>query len=153
MHGMLAKRSRNIRPAEICRQAKISRSTFYAHYDDKNFVEQYEIRLKDDFCARLPKLKAQKEVIFRILLRFVQEKSGYFEATTPNANFWLLKSIFEELHLALKAKDCSQKSYDFYVMQQITLISCWVRYDKCAPEKMKAYVRKMTNLPMMRIDI
>lgn len=151
---MLAQRSVNIRPVEVCRRAKISRSTFYAHYSSSaNCIVQYELKLKQDFCARLPKTTTQREVIFRILLRFVQEKIGYFEATLPNANFWLLKSIFEELYSILKAKDCSQKSYDLYVMQQITLISCWAQYDKCAPEKVGAYARKMANMPMMRIEV
>lgn len=147
---MLNKRCRNIRPAEICRRAKISRTTFYAHYNKANCVEQYELKLKRDFCARLPKTKAPREVIFRILLRFVHEQFGYFEATMPNANFWLLQTIFQELYPTLRSKDGSQKSYELYMAQQITLISCWVRYDECAVEKMQTYVRKMTAVPMMR---
>jgi hypothetical protein len=117
-----------------------------------NFVEQYELKLKRDFCTRLPKSSPKKEVLFTILLSFVREERGYFEATMPNANFWLLQKIFTELHPVLKAKDCSSRSYELYVMQQIALISCWVRHDKCAAEKLRAYVRKMATTPMMRMD-
>ena len=153
LHGMLTKRCRNIRPAEICRQAKISRTTFYAHYGEVNFIEQYELKLKQNFCARLPKVKVKKEVIFRILLRFVREQFDYFEATMPNANFWLLKMIFIDLYPTLKSKDGNLKSYDLYMSRQIMLIFYWVQYDKCAIEKLRTYVHKMTIEPMMHWEI
>lgn len=152
LHGMLTKRCRNIRPAEVCRQAKVSRTTFYTHYDNVNFVEQYELKLKQDFCAKLPKDCPRKETLFTILLSFVRKERGYFEATMPNANFWLLQKIFVELHPVLKAKDCSSRSYEIYAMQQIALISCWVQHDKCAMEKMRVYMQKMATTPMMRAD-
>ncbi len=149
---MLTKRCRNIRPAEVCRQARVSRTTFYVHYGRKNFVEQHELKLAARFLARLPETQVQKNVIFTILLSFVRDERGYFEATTPNANFWLLKQIFTELHPILKVKDCSQKSYDLYVMQQVALISCWVQHDNFAFEKIRPYARKMAQLPIMRMD-
>lgn len=152
LHGMLTKRCRNIRPAEVCRQAKVSRTTFYTHYDNVNFVEQYELKLKQDFCAKLPKDCLRKETLFTILLSFVREERGYFEATMPNANFWLLQKIFTELHPVLSAKDCSSRSYELYVMQQVALISCWVQYDNFAFEKIRPYARKMAQLPIMRMD-
>lgn len=152
MYGMIATRRYDICPAEICKTAKIARSTFYAHYSNKNFIEQHELRLVAKFLARLPGFNPQKIVIFTILLSFVREEREYFEATIPNANFWLLKQIFAELYPILKAKDCSRKSYDFYAMQQIALISCWAKYNKCAIEKLELYARKMMAVPMMHVE-
>lgn len=151
LHGMLTKRSRNIRPAEVCRRAKVSRTTFYAHYGEVNFVEQYERKLKADFHARLPKSKLRKEVAYLLLLKFVREEFGYFAATLPNANFWLLKTIYAELK-PLVARDVSPKAYDFYVLQQIALIACWMEHEKCAPGRMHVYARKMAYMNVMSVE-
>ena len=151
-HGMLTKRSRNIRPGEICRQAKVSRTTFYAHYGSADFVGQYEQKLKADFCARLPKTKARKEVVYLILLKFVRDNFGYFAATVPNANFWLLKTIYVELKPII-APGVAPESYDLYVLQQIALIARWVEYEKCAPRKMDAYAKKMAYMNVMKVEI
>lgn len=152
LHDMLMQRRRNIRPAEVCRRAKISRTTFYAHYDSTNFVEQYEQRLKAGFLARLPKAKPHKEVVYLVLLNFVREQLGYFAATLPNANFWLLKTIYAELK-PIVARDVTLKSYDFYVLQQIALIARWVEYEKCAASRMKAYAKKMAYLNVVSFEV
>lgn len=151
-HGMLTKRSRNIRPGEICRQAKVSRTTFYAHYDNADFVGQYEQKLKANFCMRLPKAKTHKEVVYLLLLKFVRENFGYFVATVPNANFWLLKAIYAELK-PIVAHGVTPKSYDFYVLQQMALIARWVEYEKCAPDRMDAYAKKMAYMNVMKVEV
>ncbi len=87
-----------------------------------------------------------------ILLRFVREQNGYFEATMPNANFWLLKSIFTELRPAI-ASDVKPESYDFYVLQQIALVARWVEYEKCAPSKVDAYAKKMAYMNVISMEI
>lgn len=148
---MLGERRRDISPTAICKLIRISRTTFYAHFGSGNIVQQYELRLKMRFLNSLPKARLRKEVIFTLLLKFVRKERRYFEVTVPNANFWLLKEIFAELQPIL-AKGITQKTYDIYVMQQIAVVACWVQYEKCAPEKLEAYVRKMVYANVMRVD-
>lgn len=150
LQGMLGER-RDISPTDICKMIGISRTTFYAHFGPKDIVQQYELRLKIRFLDSLPKARLRKEVIFALLLKFVRKERRYFESTVPNANFWLLKEIFAELQPIL-AKGITQKTYDVYVMQQIALIASLVQYEKCAEEKLEAYVRKMVYVNVMRVD-
>lgn len=149
---MLAMRCSDIRPTEVCKLAEVSRTTFYAHYNHKNVIEQYESKLKDKFFARVPEVALKKITVFVLLLSFIRDERGYFEATAANANFWLLKTIFTELYPVLRAKDCSQRTYDSYTMQQIGLIVCWTQHEDFAFEKIRSYAQKMAQIPMMRMD-
>ncbi len=152
LYEMLAERRRDIRPTEICKIAKISRTTFYTHYDHKNTVEQHELLLKGKFLMRIVRVGLCKETIFTILLKFVREERGYFEATLPNSNYWLLSEIFAELRPKL-ACNVTDKAYYFYVQQQIVLISSWVQHENCAPERIAAYTHKMARMNVMRVEI
>lgn len=153
LHTMLAERRTDISPTEICKAAAISRTTFYAHYNRKDVIEQYETGLTAKFFEALPTASLNKESTFILLLRFVRNERGYFAATIPNANYWLLKSILENLYPVLRTKDCGAKTYECYVMQQIALVSCWAQHEDFAFEKIRLYAHRMAQVPMMRVEI
>lgn len=153
LHEGLAERRINLKLTDICQAATISRPTFYAHWasaDDA--LRKYETSLHQDFSDRLPEAKVSKPVIFTMLLSFMRDEQGYFQATMPTANYWLLQSLFDEIRPRLVSK-ATDKSYDLYVQAQIALIGCWVKYEHFSNEKMPLYVNKLSMTRVMDLGI
>ncbi len=140
----LTNRRINVRPNEICQAATISRPTFYAHCDDcTDALRRYEATLQQRFQERLPDVTCKHEVVFTVLLSFVRDKKGYFKATIPNSNYWLLNAIFDDVRPRLVSKNIGDRTYEFYVRTQIILISDWAEYDKFSKQRIPFYVQKM----------
>lgn len=140
----LTDRQINLKAGDICRLATITRPTFYAHCRDSNdALEKYEVALREDFWERLSGSESDHEVIWTALLGFVYDQKGYFVATIPNSNFWLLRNIMCDLRPQLAQDATSNKIYDIYAQQQIGLIGCWVKYEDCATNKIPFYVTKL----------
>lgn len=144
LHTSLANRRINVRPYEICRAATISRPTFYAHcYSVDDALRQYEGDLQEEFHDRLPKVGCNHEAIFTVMLGFMRDAKGYFKATIPNSNYWLLQTIFEDVRPKLVSKNIGDRTYDFYVHTQIIIIGDWAKYDRFSQQRIPFYVQKM----------
>ncbi len=154
LYRALSERNINLRPKDICAQAKITRPTFYAHCaNSTDALHQHEAKLENAFYDRLPKRTIHNEVIFTVLLCFIREHSDYFAATIKTANFYLLKTIFQNLKPIIVGSRIDGKSYALYTLQQIGLITCWATYEGYSSKKIAPYAKKMQATRVMRVGV
>lgn len=147
----LKDRRLGISTGEICRLAQIARPTFYAHHKTVDAaLHEYEVALHQSLKQRLPDTHA-KDVVFTILLSYIRENRGYFEATVPNANYWLLKEILEALRPSLAGLKINDRVYDLYIHHQITIIVSWVKFEKCSTITLPGYVKKLLTTRMYNL--
>ena len=136
---------KTVKISELCKIANISRATFYAHHSScGEALRQYETDLKQSFDARMNYTEAGKEVVFTILLSFIHDERGYFAATIPNSDYWLLNEIFGSLKSLLAETTTNDRNYDFYTQEQIGIIHCWVKYEDFSTWTIPCYARKMS---------
>lgn len=144
LHQGLTNRQINMKAGDICRLATITRPTFYAHCRDSNdALRKYEVRLQANFNNRLPQARCKHDTVFTILLTFVYDKRGYFRATIPNSNFWLLNTFFDDIRSRLVSKNIGDRTYEYYVRTQIVIINDWVEFGKFAKNAIPKYVHKL----------
>lgn len=147
----LKDRRLGISTGEICRLAQIARPTFYAHHKNVDAaLQEYEAALHESLQRRLPATRS-RDVIFTILLSYIRENRGYFNATVPNANYWLLKEILESLRSSLASAQINDQVYDTYIHQQITIIVGWVKFEHCSIKTLPSYVKKLLITRMRRL--
>lgn len=109
------------------------------------FFREYEAELKQDFQGRFPEQVYKNEVAFTILLGFIRDRRGYFEATIPNSDLWLLNNIFGDMEVPLIGEKVDVRTYDFYVQRQIMVICDWAKYENFSKQKIPAYVKKLVR--------
>lgn len=150
LNEALAKRRINLRPVEICRLATITYQTFHAHYASSDeALRKHEARIQQKFQDRLPATAVSQAVVFTILLGFVREECGYFGATLPAADYWLLTTLFVVLRPRLAQQGIANCTYDVYAQTQIGIIACWARYDDFALQRIPYYVDALRTTRMM----
>ncbi len=144
LHQGLTNRQINMKAGDICRLATITRPTFYAHCRDSNdALRKYEVRLQANFNNRLPQARCKHDTVFTILLTFVYDKRGYFRATIPNSDFWLLNTFFDNIRPRLVSKNIGDRTYEYYVRTQIVIINDWAEFGKFAKNAIPKYVHKL----------
>lgn len=144
----LRERRLGVTTGEICRLAQIARPTFYAHHKTvDSALKEYETALHESLQNRLPVTRA-RDVIFTILLSYIRENRGYFEATVPNANYWLLQEILESLRPSLAGIQINDQVYDVYIHYQITIIASWVKFEGCSTILLPSYAKKLLTTRM-----
>lgn len=149
LNEALAQRRINLRPIEICRQATITYPTFHAHYASSDeALKEHESNIRQKFEDRLPAPTASQTVIFTVLLGFVREERGYFGATLPAADHWLLTAFFMALRPCLTNQGINNYTYDVYIQTQIGIIACWARYENFALQRIPYYVNALRTTRM-----
>lgn len=149
----LLDRNISLKPKDICKHAVITRPTFYAHCSDaSDALRQYESEIVTGFHKRLT-VEGCRGVVFTILLRFINEKRDYFEATIPNADYHLLSDIFSNLKSRLADSDTADKIYEIYSQRQIALICCWAKHDDFAKNKISFYAKKMAETRLVDLGL
>lgn len=150
LHYNLRTRQMGAKTTEICKTAAITRPTFYAHYTDVNdALHTYEKSLQELLQTRLPDNTQGRNVVFTILLGYIYDYRGYFKATIPNYNYWVLRQIFDSLRSRLASDNINDQTYEFYAQMQIIIISDWYRYNSLDKAFMPHYAKKMTRTRMV----
>lgn len=146
LQGGLAKRSMNLRPTEICRVATITRPTFYQHCrSSDDALQKYEQSLRQKFSHRMVVQPKEKKVTYTLLLGFIREEQGYFAATMPNHDYFLLSQLLARLKTAIVGKKVSAVTFELYAHQQLALISCWVCRENFDLERVPFYAQKLAE--------
>ena len=154
LHYGLRHRLINFRALDIYRLAHLTAPTFYLHYRNSNHaLRQYERKLISEFLSSFHTTQPSREVIFTVMLSFIYKHRSYFNATLPNHNFWLLNEMFRKIHHQLVSSNINNKCYDIYVNSLTGLIYCWNIHEKFNPDKMKFYVKKLTQTRIMDLGI
>lgn len=143
----LAKRRIGLKASELCRDAEMSRSTFYAHYkscDEALFW--YELRLEEEFVRSLPQ-NLRRELAFVRLFSFISKHQQYFSATFQNQNMFLLARLVK--HVCAPRAELNQKAYVLYVWSVQAMIWCWGECDNFSAAKAEVYRKKLMMLRVM----
>lgn len=150
----LSERRINLRVQDLCHEANISSPTLYLHYRSlQEALSAYENYIIRSFGALLPKTKMSREAIFIFLLHFIRRHYHYFCATLIQHNSWVLAQILHQLRPFLVRPTTSDKCYDLYVGNLMTLIFCWGKHERFATTKIPIYVRKLYQVRVMDLGI
>lgn len=143
----LAKRRIGLRASEICQEAKMAKSTFYAHYGscDEALI-WYELRLEEEFVRSLSQ-NLRRELVFVRLLSFISKHQHYFSSTFQNQNMFLLMRLVK--HACAPGTGLNQKAYVLYVWSVQAMIWCWGECDNFSATKAETYQKKLMMLRVM----
>ncbi len=143
----LAKRRIGLKASELCREAKMARSTFYTHYKscDEALIG-YELRLEEEFVRSLPQ-NLRRELAFVRLFSFISKHQRYFSATFQNQNMFLLTRLVK--HVCAPGAELNQKAYVLYVWSVQAMIWCWGECDNFSAAKAEIYRKKLMMLRVM----
>lgn len=143
----LAKRRIGLKASELCREAKMARSTFYTHYKscDEALIG-YELRLEEEFVRSLPQ-NLRRELAFVRLFSFISKHQRYFSATFQNQNMFLLTRLVK--HVCAPGAELNQKAYVLYVWSVQAMIWCWGECDNFSAAKAEIYQKKLMMLRVM----
>ncbi len=155
----------DINVSEVCKIAKVHRTTFYAHYD--NLVEllvdskDYALKkFKDENMIKSDDLDYLSMEVLVPYLSFIKKYPNFYKAYLYNANVLNARSDFEKIYQnyflkdALRRKDVDQN--DEWLIRKITeffmngingLIISWLK-DECndSPEDIAKVIVKIRNL-------
>lgn len=143
----LAKRRIGLKASELCREAKMARSTFYAHYKscDEALI-WYELRLEEEFVRSLPQ-NLRRELAFARLFSFISKHQPYFSATFQNQNMFLLMRLVR--HACAPEIVMNQKAYVLYIWSVQAMVWCWGECDNFSVTKAEVYQKKLMMLRVM----
>ena len=143
----LAKRRIGLKASELCRDAEMSRSTFYAHYKScDEALTWYELRLEEEFVRSLPQ-NLRRELAFLLLFIFISKNQKYFSAPFQNQNMFLLTRLVK--HVCAPGAELNQKAYVLYVWSVQAMIWCWGECDNFSAAKAEIYRKKLMMLRVM----
>ena len=155
----------DINVSEVCKIAKVHRTTFYAYYD--NLVEllvdskDYALKkFKDENMIKSDDLDFLSMEVLVPYLSFIKKYPNFYKAYLYNANVLNARSDFEKIYQnyflkdALRRKDVDQN--DEWLIRKITeffmngingLIISWLK-DECndSPEDIAKVIVKIRNL-------
>lgn len=155
----------DINVSEVCKIAKVHRTTFYAYYD--NLVEllvdskDYALKkFKDENMIKSDDLDYLSMEVLVPYLSFIKKYPNFYKAYLYNANVLNARSDFEKIYQnyflkdALRRKDVDQN--DEWLIRKITeffmngingLIISWLK-DECndSPEDIAKVIVKIRNL-------
>ena len=155
----------DINVSEVCKIAKVHRTTFYAYYD--NLVEllvdskDYALKkFKDENMIKSDDLDYLSMEVLVPYLSFIKKYPNFYKAYLYNANVLNARSDFEKIYQnyflkdALRRKDVDQN--DKWLIRKITeffmngingLIISWLK-DECndSPEDIAKVIVKIRNL-------
>lgn len=142
----LAGRRIGLKTSELCRDAQIAHSTFYAHYRtcDEALV-WYELALEEEFVKLLPQNR-RRDLVFTLLLSFVLKYRHYFASAFQGRNMYLLARLVKH---ACVPTGLSRRAYVLYVWSVGAMIWCWGKCDKFSEGKMEVYRNKLLLLRVM----
>lgn len=147
LESALTERRINVRPTEICKTAIITSPTFYAHCASSDeALRKYEQTLLNNFLAKLNEKGDDPEIIFTILLSYIRHEKGYFTATIPNYNYWLLNELFKEIQPIITPHRPNDSRYDYYVHKLTAVIVDWVKNDKYSRRTMPGRVYELMRI-------
>lgn len=143
----------NLSVKDICNTVKISRQTFYAHYSSVNDVQRMqEQRLQADFKRRIG-IITKREIIFTIMLTFVQDNSNYFSAVLGRKDLRLLTWMIDYVRPRLVPRDVTDISYYQYRGCLKSTIQIWVLSDKHTKQRLPFYVNELLRTRVMRSQL
>ncbi len=143
----------NLSVKDICNTVKISRQTFYAHYSSVNDVQRMqEQRLQADFKRRIG-IITKREIIFTIMLTFVQDNSNYFSVVLGRKDLRLLTWMIDYVRPRLVPRDVTDISYYQYRGCLKSTIQIWVLSDKHTKQRLPFYVNELLRTRVMRSQL
>lgn len=143
----------NLSVKDICNTVKISRQTFYAHYSSVNDVQRMqEQRLQADFKRRIG-IITKREIIFTIMLTFVQDNSNYFSVVLGRKDLRLLTWMIDYVRPRLVPRDVTDISYYQYRGCLKSTIQIWVLSDRHTKQHLPFYVNELLRTRIMRSQL
>ena len=158
---MAQKSFEEIKVSEICDQAMINRSTFYAHFEDKYVLLDSLINdLKNSLITRFKKNDIQeinKHYFIKFISLFLDEveenKELYHMIINSNKNSVAIDMVLETLR-EQAIKDLKEKHFksdvpievivDYYLGGLVNMFKLWMRsYHPYTKEEMLNYVDKL----------
>lgn len=145
----LSSRCINVQVANLCNEARITTSTFYAHYKDSDHaLKVLEDDLEREFDLRLPQ-NTTRDTFFDILTMFIHRNRQYFEATCSASNHYLLTKIFARHRLLLTGKRISNRSFLSYTGALIVILTCWIKLDQLTSSSTTTCSKKLSHVPII----
>lgn len=143
----LARRRIGLKTSELCRDARIAHSTFYAHYRtcDEALI-WYELTLEEEFVKLLPQ-NTRRDLAFTLLLGFVLKHQRYFASAFQSRNMYLLARLVK--HACVPVAELNRQAYILYIWSVGAMIWCWGECDKFSAGKMEVYRKKLLLLRVM----
>ena len=97
------KQIEEIRVSEICKNASINRTTFYAHFKDKHdLFNTYIKSIQQELIKNLENIKHQKQVkqyyleITSILINYMEEKKDIYKIITNHKQYDIIIHTIQE---------------------------------------------------------
>lgn len=147
LESALTERRINVRPTDICKTAIITGPTFYAHCASSDeALRKYEQNLLSNFSVKLNAKGDNPEIIFTILLSYIRHEKGYFTATIPNYNYWLLHELFKEIQPMITPRRFDDSRYDYYIHKLTAVVVDWVKHDKYSRSAMPGRVYELMHV-------
>lgn len=140
----------NLSVKDICDAAKISRQTFYLHYSNVNDIQRtQEQRLQADFKRRIG-IITKREIIFTIMLTFVQDNANYFSVVLSRKDLRLLTWMIDYVRPRIAPHDIAESSYYQYRGSLKSTIQIWALSNKRTRQYLSFYVDEMLRTRVMR---
>ena len=143
----------NLTIKHVCKAAKISRQTFYAHYTSINdVIETQEQRLRDDFRERVG-TATKREVVFTIMLTFVKDNSRYFSAVFNRKDLRMVAWMINYERSVLVPSEVAEHAYAQYCGSLESTIQSWILLSYTArqyKQYLPLYVNELLHTRVMR---
>lgn len=149
LNKIIAQRLIYVRARDICRRIKITRPTFYLHCRDCNHaLRTYEKALLDEFRKSVARTQ-KRDVAITLMLSFVREHSGYFEATAKACDNYILLRMIKHLRPVLVGNQISDPAFNVYAGALSAIINCWGEYEHYSADSLSLYTHKLARVRVL----
>lgn len=151
----LSHRRINLRACEISEQANITSSTLYLHCrSSDDALRTYERNLIADFHQSIQQTpNPPREVIFIVLLNFIQRHHSYFSATLVQDNCWMVARLLQDVRSNLVSTRINDKCFDTYAGHLTTIIFCWGKHEHFASARIPFYTKKLLQTRIIDLGL
>lgn len=141
----------DIRAREVCRDAKISPPTFYAHFSScSDALHYYENYLKDQLLERIPE-NATRSFIFTVIPIFIIQNRSYFLATSRSYDHYLIMQLFDHLRDRLVSDNITDRIFKSYSGHLSNIITCWLEFDQLNHKTATICTKKLCQIRPSKI--
>lgn len=148
---MTGERRLSVTVAEVCREAKTSCATFYAHFRSCEEARNlHEDELEAELINMLPKKVREREALFTILLSFLYRNRRYFRANFRSGDAYLLRRIMLRLKYTLGCASISERTYLIYIGVVIAIVSYWIERKEPIEITLPECAKQLARIPFYR---
>ena len=124
----IGERRLDIGVKELCEEASVAKSTFYAHFRSSTEVrDSLEQNLECEFSSLVPPC-ANKSFVLEFLTIYVVRNRHYFLAVHQSGDQVLLTRLLKRYHCNLVGQHMDDKVFYLYILRLQDVINCWLRF-------------------------